>query len=74
MENDLDKIRSKLMGLAGTQLDDAAVAKLLAELLADGGGVLIELDSMTFKLLRRDGKFVLVRDPRKAHSTVPPRR
>lgn len=74
VENDLDAIRSKLMGAAGTHLDDATVTKLLEELLRNGGGVLIELDNVAFKLLRREGKWVLQRDPRKPLSTLPPRR
>lgn len=74
VENDLDAIRSKLKGLAGSPLDDATVTKLLEELLGNGGGVQIELDSISFKLLRRDGKWVLQRDPRKPLSTMPPRR
>ena len=74
VQNDLDVIRSKLMGLAGSQLDDATVTKLLEEVLANGGGVLIELDRIAFKLVRREGKWVLQRDPRKPLSTVPPRR
>jgi hypothetical protein len=56
-------------------LDDAEVVKLLTDVLGGGGGVVIELDHLGFKLVRREGKFVLQRDSsRRPQSTMPPRR
>jgi hypothetical protein len=75
MEDEYQHVRARLTGIAGTPLDDAEVVKLLGEVLSGGGGVVIELDRMGFKLVRREGKFVLQRDPtRRPPSTMPPRR
>jgi len=73
MESDIDNLRNRLAGVAGAQLDDGDVASLLAAVIGAGGGVSIELDEARFKLIRRDGKFVLTRDPGRRGSS-PPRR
>jgi hypothetical protein len=72
----IDSVRGKLSALAGAPLEDAEVAALLAELVSSGCGVHIEVDDANrFKLIRRDGKFVLTKDSSRARpSTVPPRR
>lgn len=72
----IDSVRGKLSALAGTPLEDQDVAALLGEVMASGGGVQIEIDDGTrYKLIRRDGKFVLTKDSSRARSsTVPPRR
>ena len=76
MESDLENLRSKLSGLIGVSLEAEDVAKLLAEVISGGGGVPIEIDDLTrFRLLRRDGKFILSRDTsRNRASSFPPRR
>ena len=75
MESDIENVRSRLSGLAGTSLADHDVASLLADVVSGGGGVLIEIDETTrYKLIRRDGRFVLTKDSRARLSSVPPRR
>jgi hypothetical protein len=72
----VESFRGKLSALAGAPLEDADVADLLAEVVRGGCGVHIEIDEATrFKLIRRDGKFVLTKDSSRGRpSTVPPRR
>jgi len=72
----IESVRGKLSGLAGAPLENAEVAELLAEVVSGGGGVHIEIDDSTrYKLIRRDGKFVLTKDPsRSRQSSMPPRR
>jgi hypothetical protein len=74
MESDIENVRGKLSGLAGTQLADADIVALLAEVVSGGGGVVIEIDDARYKLIRRDGRFVLTKDARNRLSSVPPRR
>jgi hypothetical protein len=71
-----ESFRGKLSALAGAPLEDADVADLLAEVVRGGCGVHIEVDEATrYKLIRRDGKFMLSKDsPRGRSSTFPPRR
>jgi len=74
---EIDSLRSRLLGLAGSPLDEEQVLQLLAEVVGGGGGVNVEIDDGTrYKLLRRDGRFVLAKDaPRGGRpSTLPPRR
>ena len=73
---EIDSLRSRLLGLAGAPLDEDQVVPLLAEIVGGGGGVHVEIDDGTrFKLIRRDGRFVLTKDTVRARpSTVPPRR
>jgi hypothetical protein len=72
----VESFRGKLSALAGAPLEDADVADLLAEVVRGGCGVHIEIDEATrFKLIRRDGKFVLTKDSSRGRSsTIPPRR
>ena len=72
----LDSVRGKLSALAGAPLEDAEVAQLLAEIVSGGGGVHIEVDDANrYKLIRRDGKFVLTKDSSRGRpSSMPPRR
>jgi hypothetical protein len=75
MESDIENVRSRLSGLLGSALSDDDVTDLLAAVVGGGGGVLIELDDNTrYKLIRRDGRFVLSKDTRTRLSSVPPRR
>lgn len=71
----IDSVRGKLSALAGAPLEDAEVAALLAEIVGGGCGVHIEVDDANrYKLIRRDGKFVLTKDSRARPSSMPPRR
>jgi hypothetical protein len=72
---EIDSLRSRILGLAGAPLDEDQVLRLLAEVVAGGGGVHVEIDDGTrYKLIRRDGRFVLTKDaPRARPSTMPPR-
>jgi hypothetical protein len=72
----IESFRGKLSALAGAPLEDADVADLLAEVVRGGCGVHIEVDEATrYKLIRRDGKFMLSKDSsRPRSSTIPPRR
>jgi hypothetical protein len=74
MESDIENVRGKLSGLAGTQLADDDIVALLAEVVSGGGGVVIEIDEARYKLIRRDGRFVLTKDARTRLSSVPPRK
>lgn len=74
MESDIDNVRGKLSALAGTPLADDDIVALLAEVVSGGGGVVIEIDDVRYKLIRREGRFVLTKDTRARLSSVPPRR
>ena len=67
-----DNLRAKLMALAGVPLDDEIVPTLLLDVLSEGGGVTLDIDNVRFKLLRRDGRFVVKKDDPRSQSTVPP--
>ena len=60
----------------GAALSDLDVIELLAEIVSGGGGVHIEIDDgARYRLIRRDGKFVLSKDaPRGRFSSSPPRK
>lgn len=75
MEDELNSLRAKLASLAGTQLDDLEVARIVSEAIKGGGGVYIELDDQTrYRVIRRDGTFQLSKDAIRRPSTLPPRR
>jgi hypothetical protein len=74
MESDIENVRGKLSGLAGTPLADDDIVALLAEVVSGGGGVVIEIADTRYKLIRREGRFVLSKDARTRLSSVPPRR
>lgn len=73
MEDELIKLRAKLMSLIGNGLEAPLIVDLLTDVLKLGGGVRIELDDVRFTLIRRDGRFVLRKDDHRP-STLPPRR
>jgi hypothetical protein len=75
MDLDNESVRAKLAALAGAHLSDMEVVDLLAEAVKGGGGVHIEIDESTrYKLVRREGRFVLTKEPGRGRtSTVPPR-
>ena len=69
-----DLLRERLLASTGTHLTDADALKLLTEVLNFGGGVSIDLGETRFKLIRRDGRFVLKKDDARVRSsTLPPR-
>ena len=69
-----EHLRERLTGLAGAQLPDADVLKLLHDLIGCGGSVTLELDEMRVKLIRREGRFILKKeDSRRPSSSMPPR-
>ena len=72
----IDSVRGKLSSLAGAPLEDDEVIALLFEIINGGGGVQIEIDEATrYKLIRRDGKFMISKDAgRSRPSSLPPRR
>jgi hypothetical protein len=76
LDSDFEIVRSKLSGVLGSPLDDAELIKLLTEIVAGGAGLYVEVDDTTrFRLIRRDGKFVVVRDQGRSRlSSFPPRR
>lgn len=66
--------REKLQALLGVAVCDADVVKLLIETIACGGGVSLDLDDGHWKLIRREGRFVLKKDEARTRaSTMPPR-
>lgn len=67
-----DALRAKLMALAGVPLADDVVPTLLLEVVSEGGGVTVDIDNMRFKLLRRDGRFLLKKEDPRSQSTIPP--
>ena len=74
MDSTIEILREKLSALAGSPITDVDVVKLLHEIVASGGGISMELDEGRWKLLRRDGRFVLKKDDGRARpSTIPPR-
>ena len=73
LEDIASRMRSKLAGVAGTHLDEGDVVKLLNQTIQAGGGVRLEIDDEHFRLVRRDGKLVILKDDHRS-STVPPRR
>ena len=75
MELENEGVRARLAALAGTPLNDLDVLDLLADAIRGGGGVHIEVDDQTrYKLIRREGRFTLSKDPgRGRNSSVPPR-
>lgn len=72
----LESLRAKLLGLSGAPIEAEHVLQLLAEVVSSGGGVHVEVDDGTrYKLIRRDGKFVLTKDSTRGRpSSMPPRR
>ena len=71
-EADPNALQGKLAALAGQSIADGDVPALLQEVVAEGGGVTLDVDHVRFKLLRRDGKFVLKREDPRSPSTMPP--
>lgn len=70
----IDVLRERLQALPGISLSDEDVLKLLTELIAAGGGVTLDIDDGRWKLIRRDGRFVLKKDDTRVRpSTMPPR-
>ncbi len=75
MIDDSNIRRERLNAVLGGHLGDAEVLKLIGEVINSGGAVNIEIDDGHWKLIRRDGRFVLKKDePRTRNSTIPPRR
>ena len=70
---EIDAIWGKLNGMAGTPFDQGELVKTLLDVFKAGGGVSIDLDGGRFKIMRREGKFILRRDDLRP-STMPPRR
>lgn len=67
-------IRARLAAVAGAPLNDLDVVDLLVEAVAAGGGVHVEIDDATrYKLIRREGRFVLSKDGGRGRASVPPR-
>lgn len=71
-EDTPDNLRTKLLALAGVPLTDEIVPGLLLEVVSEGGGVTLDVENMRFKLLRRDGKFLLKKEDPRSQSTIPP--
>jgi hypothetical protein len=66
-------LRDKLLALAGAQVSEAEVSRLLAELLSCGGGVTLELDDLRLKLVRREGRFTFKKEESRRASSFPPK-
>ncbi|HEY2733039.1 MAG TPA: hypothetical protein VGI70_03600 [Polyangiales bacterium] len=67
-------LRERLLAIAGAQLPEVDVIKLLSDLISCGGGVTLELDELRLKLIRREGRFILKKeDQRRTSSSMPPR-
>ena len=75
MELENEGVRARLAALVGNPLNDLDVLDLLADAVKGGGGVHIEIDEQTrYKLIRREGRFVLSKDRvRGPNSSIPPR-
>jgi hypothetical protein len=73
MELENEAVRARFDALAGIPLNDLDVLDLLADAVKGGGGVHIEIDDQTrYKLIRREGRFALTKEPRGRSSTTPP--
>lgn len=68
----LSHLKSKLQVLLGAQLTGEDVHVLLREVVANGGGVTIDLDDIRYRLVSREGKFGLKVVERRRTSTIPP--
>jgi hypothetical protein len=68
-----EKLREKLLAIAGAQLPEVDVLRLLADIIGCGGGVTLELDEVRLKLIRREGRFMLKKDEQRRTSSMPPR-
>jgi hypothetical protein len=67
-------LREKLLALAGVQLSDSEIIKLLSDLVSCGGGVTLELNEVRVKLIRREGRFSIKKEElRPRLSSMPPR-
>jgi hypothetical protein len=63
------------VSLSGVPIESEAVLSLLVEIVSAGGGVHVEVDDASrYKLIRREGKFVITKDSRSRPSSMPPRR
>lgn len=72
----LESLRAKLLSLSGGPIENEALLALLVEIVGTGGGVHLEVDDGTrFKLIRREGRFVITKDSSRSRpSSMPPRR
>ena len=72
----LESLRAKLLSLSGGPIENEALLALLVEIVGAGGGVHLEVDDGTrFKLIRREGRFVITKDSSRSRpSSMPPRR
>lgn len=66
-------LRDRLNGLVGVQMDADEVAKLLGDVISEGGGVTIETDDGRYRLVRREGKYELKKSDLR-RSSFPPYR
>jgi hypothetical protein len=75
MELENEAVRARLAGMAGNPLSDLDVLDLLTDAIKGGAGVHIEVDEQTrYKLIRREGRFVLSKERgRGPNSSIPPR-
>lgn len=69
----IDILRERLHALTGLPITDADVVRMLVDVVGTGGGISIELDDGRWKLIRRDGRFMLKKDDARRNSTMPPR-
>jgi hypothetical protein len=68
-----EHLRDKLLALAGSQVTEAEVARVLVEVLVCGGGVTLDLDELRLKLIRREGKLTFKKEDARRASSMPPR-
>lgn len=72
MDEEFSTVKARLTALVGMPIEDEEIARLLSDVSRDGGGVTIEVGGVRFKLLRRDGRFLLKKDDPRHLSTAPP--
>jgi hypothetical protein len=72
-EGSSEKLRERLLALAGAHLPEVDVVRLLNELIGCGGGVMLELEDVRFRLIRREGRFMLKKEDLRRSSSIPPR-
>lgn len=70
----LSNLRVRLGALRSGRLTDVELSELLLEVIQEGGGVSLDVDGSTFKVVRRESHYGFHTTEPRRPSTIPPRR